>query len=493
MQICVSIDLESLVDIGMSGSSARLLDPTRLLFDLQRGNEIAQRFSGCLEPEVIARQVTDGLVEQFGCAFARIWLLEPDQAILKLVASSGMYTRTNGSFARVPMGAYKVGKIAQNRISFLSNNLANEPWVADRDWAIANNIRGFAGYPLVLQDRVVGVLATFSHHAMAPEFLEVLQTLSTIVTIALDTALQYQQEKQTWHIKAYSPSLSHLALSDQLATILSSTRLTLVGTEQPLTLSLTHVFLQAAETLNIIGCAYCRLIYDTEAVVLEAIVPAPAISFCEQIDWVQSALGELFFTVSCLGGVLQTQTGVDERVIQILLKIPYPCCALGCRMHIRCTLPVLQLAFTHLSFLAGLTVCNTTNADIPLLTDDITQVQTAKQVLWIEQGRQALPKGIKAKVDLSTSPKQLREAVEAVVHGKLWGIEPDIQVQQLLSEREIEIMTLLAQGLRDRDISGSLKISESTVKFHINNVLAKLKARTRYQALHQVIVNGWVQ
>lgn len=32
-----------------------LLDPTRLLFDSQRGNEIAQRFSGCLEPEKTAK------------------------------------------------------------------------------------------------------------------------------------------------------------------------------------------------------------------------------------------------------------------------------------------------------------------------------------------------------------------------------------------------------------------------------------------------------
>ena len=89
-----------------------LLNPTRILFDLQQGNEIAQGFSGCMEPEEMACRVTDGLVEKFDSAFARIWLLEPDQTILKLVASSDCYTHTNGSFARIPMGAYKVGKIA---------------------------------------------------------------------------------------------------------------------------------------------------------------------------------------------------------------------------------------------------------------------------------------------------------------------------------------------------------------------------------------------
>src|SRR4028118_1111259 len=189
----------------MSDPLIGLLDPTRLLFDLQQGNEIAQGFSRCLEPEEIARRATNGLVEKFNCAFARIWLLEPDQTALKLVASSGMYTNTNGFFGRVPMGAYKVGKIAQNRVSFLSNNLAAEPWVGDRDWAIANNIRGFAGYPLAVKDRVVGVLATFSCQELEPEFLEVLQTLCTIVTITLDTALHYQKEKQNWLSSNRSP------------------------------------------------------------------------------------------------------------------------------------------------------------------------------------------------------------------------------------------------------------------------------------------------
>jgi len=477
----------------MSDPLTGLLDPTRILFDLQQGNEIAQGFSGCMEPEEIARRVTDGLVEKFDCAFARIWLLEPDQTTLKLVASSGLYTHTNGSFARVPIGAYKVGKIAQNRVSFLSNNLAAEPWVGNREWAIANNIRGFAGYPLAIKDRVVGVLATFSHQQLESEFLEILQTLCTIMTIALDTASQYQKEKQNWLSSTRSPRFNQLTLSDQLVGILSSARLTLVGTEQPLTLPVAYVFLQAAEILNKIECAYCRLIYTQDVVALEAIVPATNLTSCNCKNWIDSILGNLFFTVSCLGGTLQTQPSVNQRTIQVVLKVPYVREQLGEPLQIQCRFPLLQQAFTHLAFLAGLRVCNGTDEGIPLLTDDITQIQSAKRVLWIGQGTQALPKGIRAKVDLSISPEQLRQAVEAVNCGKVWGIEPDTEVQPSLSERELEILTLLTRGLRDRDIAARLIISESTVKFHMNNVLKKLKAQTRYQALHHVIVNGWIQ
>jgi len=74
--------------------SLNLLDSARLLLDLQRASEIAQTLSGCIEPDAIAKRVTDGLVEKFGCAFARIWLVESDQTALRLVASSGMYTQS---------------------------------------------------------------------------------------------------------------------------------------------------------------------------------------------------------------------------------------------------------------------------------------------------------------------------------------------------------------------------------------------------------------
>jgi DNA-binding CsgD family transcriptional regulator len=219
-------------------------------------------------------------------------------------------------------------------------------------------------------------------------------------------------------------------------------------------------------------------------------VPAPNLTLHEQRNWIQAAFGSLVFIVSCLGGALQTHTGINQRGIQILIKIPYLSCTLGHRVRIQCRLPVLQMAFTHLSFLAGLTVWDVADEEVPLLTDDITQIQSAKQVLWIEQGAQA-PKGIKAQIDLSITPGQLRLALETVINGGYWGIEPDAK-EQLLSERELEIMALLAQGLRDRDIADRLIISESTVKFHMNNVLKKLKAQTRYQALHQAIVNGWI-
>ncbi|MGH2448108.1 MAG: response regulator [Chloroflexota bacterium] len=52
-----------------------------------------------------------------------------------------------------------------------------------------------------------------------------------------------------------------------------------------------------------------------------------------------------------------------------------------------------------------------------------------------------------------------------------------------LTEREDEILRLIAKGARDREIADELFISESTVKKHVQNVLRKLHARNRVEAV----------
>jgi DNA-binding CsgD family transcriptional regulator len=487
----VAVNRSRFFKVAVPEAVPEFLDATRLLFGLQRSHQIAQSFAGCLEPQTIARRATDGLVEAFDCALARIWLVEADRTMLKLVASSGMYTRIDGSFARVPMGAFKVGKIAQNRIPFLSNNLAEESWVKDRDWAIANGIFGFAGYPLMIAEQAIGVLAVFSCQPMAPEFLEVLQGLCTTITVALETALRYQQEKQTWQTTAIATP-QPIPLSEQLDQILAQARLMLVGTERSLSTALSAVLLRTTELLNELQCSYCRLTYGLETVSLEAMVPAAWGERSSEMPSIPS-LRELEFAVACLGGTLQTHAGSNPKMRQILLRLPYVDRPSGLSLRIQCQSPVLQLAFTHLACLAGLDISGTADDTIPLLTDSETLIQSARRVLWVAHCPQPPSKSVSAKIPLSITPTELREALETVMRGKVWHLSSaSADERQGLSDREQEIMTLLAQGLRDRDIAHQLYISERTVKFHINNVLIKLRAKTRFQAIYHATRSGWI-
>jgi len=52
-----------------------------------------------------------------------------------------------------------------------------------------------------------------------------------------------------------------------------------------------------------------------------------------------------------------------------------------------------------------------------------------------------------------------------------------------LSERELEVLKLIANGLSNPEIARKLFVANSTVKRHINNIYAKLNVHTRTQAV----------
>jgi DNA-binding NarL/FixJ family response regulator len=61
-------------------------------------------------------------------------------------------------------------------------------------------------------------------------------------------------------------------------------------------------------------------------------------------------------------------------------------------------------------------------------------------------------------------------------------VRPQESPLDALSEREREVLVLLAQGASNRDIAEKLYITEGTVKNHVSNILAKLQAENRTRA-----------
>jgi len=61
-----------------------------------------------------------------------------------------------------------------------------------------------------------------------------------------------------------------------------------------------------------------------------------------------------------------------------------------------------------------------------------------------------------------------------------------------LSARELEVLKLLARSMSNREIAHDLFISENTVKNHVSNVLSKLEARTRVEAVTSALSSGLI-
>ncbi|MDZ7966131.1 MAG: AAA family ATPase [Nostoc sp. DedSLP03] len=112
---------------------------------------------------LMLHRCAQAVVEHFNAAFARIWTLNKDNNVLELQASAGMYTRLDGTYSRITVGSFKVGRIGQDRCPLLTNNVFDEPAI-DREWAKREGMVAFAGYPILLDEQLIGVIAMFTRH-----------------------------------------------------------------------------------------------------------------------------------------------------------------------------------------------------------------------------------------------------------------------------------------------------------------------------------------
>ena len=86
--------------------------------------------------------------------------------------------------------------------------------------------------------------------------------------------------------------------------------------------------------------------------------------------------------------------------------------------------------------------------------------------------------------------------LEPAVAGKLLSRVGDIlrgEGNEKLTPRELDILTLMARGLRNKEIANKLFITERTVKFHANAIYRKLDVGSRTEAVSKALKNGLVK
>jgi PAS domain S-box-containing protein len=134
----------------------------------------------------LLQNCSQALVTHLDAAFARIWTLNEADQMLELQASAGMYTHIDGAHGRVPVGQFKIGKIAQERRPHLTNHVVGDPRVGNQEWAQREGMVAFAGYPLVVKDRLIGVMAMFARRPLDRTTLDALHVVADSIAIGIE-------------------------------------------------------------------------------------------------------------------------------------------------------------------------------------------------------------------------------------------------------------------------------------------------------------------
>ena len=167
--------------------------------------------------ESVLQKIVEGLAVQPSVALVRIWLLpsvhipnawregahsQDEIEHLRLVASAGNPIRSpgedwsflEGRFSRFPLNIGKVGQVAADRHPIFIKDLApKDTWVVRPEWAEREEIRSFAGHPLIFQEKLLGVIGLFSRRLLDEQEFAWLGLFANHAAIAIANARSFEE------------------------------------------------------------------------------------------------------------------------------------------------------------------------------------------------------------------------------------------------------------------------------------------------------------
>jgi PAS domain S-box-containing protein len=145
---------------------------------LTRGDAVRPMLQSCAEAQV----------RHLDAFLARIWTLNEEENTLELQASAGAYTHLDGPHSRIQLDHYDhtIGHIAKNRKPHLTNAVIGDPLISDQEWARRERIVAFAGHPLMVEDRLVGVMGMFFRNELSGAALQALSSIANEIALGIE-------------------------------------------------------------------------------------------------------------------------------------------------------------------------------------------------------------------------------------------------------------------------------------------------------------------
>lgn len=118
-------------------------------------------------------------------ALARIWVFEPEDQTLKLCASAGAEGGIAVCPREWPQVTDRLDDLARGK-PLVVHRIQEDATMPHREWARQEGILSFAGYPLMLEDRLVGLMGVFTRHHLTDAILQEMASVANGVALCIE-------------------------------------------------------------------------------------------------------------------------------------------------------------------------------------------------------------------------------------------------------------------------------------------------------------------
>jgi GAF domain-containing protein len=174
--------LQTLVDTPRN-AEAMLAERTHMLaLSVTVGTILA----GSDSLRTILQRCAEALVQHLGLAAACIWTLDAKTTVLDMQASAGIYTPLDSLDGPVPIDQSAVGFLVWERQPYVTNTVIDDVRLLDQAWAHRAGVTAFAGYPLVVENRLVGVMVGLANEPFPDATLQALAWVAGVIALGID-------------------------------------------------------------------------------------------------------------------------------------------------------------------------------------------------------------------------------------------------------------------------------------------------------------------
>jgi PAS domain S-box-containing protein len=164
--------------------------------------EVSQALTERSSLPTILQRCCQALEDHLQVEWALIWLVDEGENALDPWVSNAHDPALLAEQSRDPAITFALGRIAWEHQPYLTNDVPTDPYLGTTDWIKRERLTAFAGYPLLVEERVVGVMALFSREGFTTETLELLALLANAIAQGIgrkgaEDALEERMQQRT--------------------------------------------------------------------------------------------------------------------------------------------------------------------------------------------------------------------------------------------------------------------------------------------------------